>query len=153
QIGFQTYGSAVYEQIDRIIASGEIGQVEGIGGVGTWLRTTDYYERSPWAGRRTLEGTDVVDGVVTNPLAHAVATALRIDHSTRAADVAALEVDLYRAHDIEADDTSAVRIITARGTRIALGLTTCAPVQSPPRIIVAGSAGSITLFYTEDRLE
>src|SRR5699024_7250127 len=46
QIGFQTYGSAVYEHIDRIVAAGEIGEIEGIGGVGTWLRTTDYYERS-----------------------------------------------------------------------------------------------------------
>ena len=37
-----------------------------------------YYARAPWAGRRTLDGVEVVDGVVTNPLAHAVATALLV---------------------------------------------------------------------------
>lgn len=152
QVGFQTFGSDVFDRIEAIVAAGEIGQVEGIGAVGTWLRARSYYERAPWAGRRTLDGEPVVDGVVTNPLAHAVATALRIDGSTRAEDVAALEVELFRAHDIEADDTSSVRIITARGTHIGIGLTLCAPAQSPPRILISGSRGRIELSYTEDRL-
>lgn len=153
QVGFQSLGSQALQVIDDAIDAGEIGEVTGIGAVGTWLRSTDYYARAPWAGRRTMDGRAVVDGVVTNPLAHAVATALRIDRSSRAEDVAAVEVDLYHAHDIQADDTSAVRIVTRRGTRVALGLTLCAATQTAPRIVVHGTAGSITLFYTQDVVE
>lgn len=150
QIGFQSLGSTAFGEIERAVAQGEIGEVTGIGGVGTWLRTTDYYARSRWAGRRELDGHAVVDGVVTNPLAHAVATALRIDGSGRAEDIADIEVDLYRAHDIESDDTSAVRILTTKGTPIALGLTLCAARQRSPRLVVHGSEGTITYLYRED---
>ena len=45
---------------------------------GMWVRDKAYYQRSRWAGKRTINGVDVVDGVTTNPLAHAVATALLI---------------------------------------------------------------------------
>ena len=55
-----------------------IGPVVRLGAVGAWSRTVGYWTRSPWAGRRSLKGRAVVDGVVTNPLAHAVATALAI---------------------------------------------------------------------------
>ncbi len=152
QVGFQTFGSDAFDRIDAIVSNGEIGDLVGIGAVGTWLRATSYYERAPWAGRRSLAGEPVVDGVVTNPLAHAVATALRIDRSTHAGDIAVIEPELFRAHDIEADDTSSVRIITKRGTHIGLGLTLCAARQTPPRIIVTGTRGHITFSYTEDVL-
>lgn len=152
QIGFQTFGSDAFDRIDAIVSNGEIGDLVGIGAVGTWLRATSYYERAPWAGRRTLAGEPVVDGVVTNPLAHAVATALRIDHSTHAGDIAVIEPELFRAHDIEADDTSSVRIITKRGTHIGLGLTLCAAKQTPPRIVITGTRGRIVFSYTEDVL-
>ena len=152
QVGFQTFGSDAFGRIDASVSNGEIGDLVGIGAVGTWLRATDYYERAPWAGRRTLGGEPVVDGVVTNPLAHAVATALRIDHSTHGGDIAVIEPELFHAHDIEADDTSSVRIITKRGTHIGLGLTLCAAKQTPPRVIVTGTRGRIVFSYTEDIL-
>ncbi len=153
QVGFQSFGSHAYAEIDRIVADGEIGTVTGVGGVGTWVRSTGYYARSPWAGRRTLEGTDVVDGVVTNPLAHAVATALRLAGARRQEDVGAVEVDLYRAHDIMADDTSAVRVLTTEGTPVALGLTLAAARQTPPRLLVHGTEGTLVFRYTTDELE
>ncbi|WP_246099775.1 Gfo/Idh/MocA family protein [Tessaracoccus rhinocerotis] len=153
QVGFQSLGSSSYAVIDRAIAAGEIGEVTGIGVVGTWLRATSYYERSTWAGRRTFRGLPVVDGVVTNPLSHAIATALRIDGSRRSEDVSEVSLDLYRAHDIEADDTSSVAVTTARGTRIAAGLTLCAAEQTQPRVVVHGSSGSITFYYKLDVVE
>lgn len=153
QVGFQSFGSHAFAEIERIVADGEIGEVTGVGGVGTWLRSTDYYARSRWAGRRRLDGRDVVDGVLTNPLAHAVATALRIAGARRREDVAALELDMFHAHDIEADDTSSVRVVMPDRTQVALGLTLAAARQTRPRVIVHGTEGSVTLFYTEDELE
>lgn len=153
QVGFQSLASSAYTEIGQVVAAGDIGEVTGIGIVGTWVRPTSYYARAPWAGRRSFRGLPVVDGVVTNPLSHAIASALRIDGSRRTEDVAKVELDLFRAHDIEADDTSSVVITTAGGTRIAAGLTLCAAVQSEPRIIVHGSSGSITHFYKADLVE
>ena len=153
QVGFQTFGSHVFTQIDRIVSSGEIGEVTGIGAVGTWVRTAGYWARAPWAGRRRLDGADVVDGVVTNPLAHAVATALRVGGVTCACDVDVVEIDLYRANSIEADDTSSVRVISVDGRTFGFGLTLCAPERSPARVLVQGTRGDLTLFYETDRIE
>ncbi|CAM3460097.1 Gfo/Idh/MocA family protein [Occultella aeris] len=152
QVGFQSFGSHALPAIDALIAGGEIGELVGVGGVGTWLRDTRYYARSRWAGRRTLDGVAVVDGAVTNPLAHAVATALRIAGATTTTDVAEVVVDLYHAHDIEADDTSAVRLRTTSGIPVALGLSLTSATQSAPRLIVRGTRGTAELRYTDDVL-
>lgn len=78
QVGFQSLGSEALPAIDALVASGGIGEVRGISATGLWLRNRAYFKRSRWAGKRSLNGTDVVDGVVTNALAHAVATGLRL---------------------------------------------------------------------------
>ncbi|WP_258724461.1 Gfo/Idh/MocA family protein [Cellulomonas sp. NS3] len=153
QVGFQTYGSHAVARVREVVASGEIGTVTGVGGVGTWVRPDTYWTRARWAGRRTVDGRAVVDGVVTNPLAHAVATALLLAGASRASDVASVELDLARANPIEADDTSSVRVTTTDGLRVALGLTLCAAVQTPPHLVVHGTEGRVVLHYTRDVLE
>jgi len=153
QVGFQTFGSGALDELERLVASGELGDVTSVGAVGAWVRTSAYYARSRWAGRRTLDGVPVVDGVVTNPLAHAVASALRVAGATAAAHVAHVETDLWRAHPIEADDTSSVVVTLTDGRRVAAGLTLCAPARQDARIEVRGSAGSATLRYEHDVLE
>ena len=89
---------------------------------GMWLRTKGYFKRSRWAGKRSLDGTDVVDGVATNALAHAVATGLHMAGAHTVADVASVETDLYRANDTQSDDTSVIRVRTAAGQTLL-----CAP--------------------------
>ncbi|ACQ81605.1 oxidoreductase domain protein [Beutenbergia cavernae DSM 12333] len=150
QVGFQARGSHGVSLVRELVADGRIGDVRGIGGVGTWVRTQAYYDRAPWAGHRVLDGRIVMDGVTTNPLAHSVDIAFALDGSSRAEDVAALTVDPYRAHPIETDDTTAVVVTTTRGTRLALGLTTCAPTHSDPVVTVLGTAGEIAFYYGRD---
>ena len=152
-MGFQTYGSGAVDELARIVGSGELGHIAGVGAVGTWVRTAAYYARAAWAGRRTLDGVEVVDGVVTNPLAHAVATALLVAGARTVDDVADVRVDLFRAHPIEADDTSAVVVETRAGVRVSAGLTLCAPERSPARVTVRGSLGTATLLYETDEIE
>ncbi|WP_432181092.1 Gfo/Idh/MocA family protein [Streptomyces sp. NBC_00063] len=159
QVGFQSFGSEAVHAVRRLVADGAIGRPVGIGGAGAWVREARYYARSPWAGHRRFKtddgaraAVDVVDGVLTNPLAHALATALRVAGSDREQDVAAVELELYRAHDIEADDTSCVRVTTALGTKVTLAATLCAEANTAPYIFVHGEAGRITLHYTEDRI-
>ena len=133
QVGFQSLGSHALPALDRLVASGEIGEVRGVSAVGTWVRTKGYFKRSRWAGKRSLDGTDVVDGVATNALAHAVATGLRIAGAAMADDVVSVETDLYRAHATESDDTSVIRVRTARGSVLLCALTLCADEQTAPR--------------------
>ncbi|GAA4920657.1 Gfo/Idh/MocA family protein [Streptomonospora salina] len=151
QIGFQSLGSAAIAAVRSLIADGAVGTVRGIGGAGTWVRTSQYYDRAEWAGRRTLGGVDVVDGALTNPFAHAVATALALAGvQRRTAD--GIELELFRAHGIESDDTSCLRLHTPDGMPISIAVTLCAAVHRPPRLIVHGDAGRITLFYTRDEV-
>lgn len=152
QVGFQTFGSHALAAVTDLVADGEVGEVVGIGAVGTWVRTAGYWARAPWAGRRRLDGRPVVDGVVTNPLAHAVATALRVGGARTAADVAYVDVDLWHANPVEADDTSAVRVVATDGRRYGFGLTLCAPERTPARVVVTGTHGEIELEYEHDRL-
>ncbi|WP_340563308.1 Gfo/Idh/MocA family protein [Streptomyces sp. GSL17-111] len=153
QVGFQSLGSDAPGRVRELIASGAVGRVRGISATAAWSRDTAYYLRAPWAGLRRLpDGTDVVDGALTNPLAHAVATALAVDGG----EIVSLETELYRAFDIEADDTSCLRAVTrgglADGAPLLVAVTLAAPEQTPPVITVTGERGRISYWYTEDRV-
>ncbi len=103
-----------------------MGEIVGIGAAGAWQRDASYYARAPWAGRRGLGGVPVVDGALTNPFAHATATALALDGDTGADGLREVGVELFRANPIEADDTSCLRLVTARDTTITVAVTLCA---------------------------
>jgi predicted dehydrogenase len=136
-----------------MVADGLIGELTGVGGAGAWARPEAYYRRAPWAGRRRMDGVDVVDGALTNPLAHAVATALALNGSSRAEDVTGIETELLRANAIESDDTSCVRVTTAQGGRqVTVAATLCAERPDEPYVLVHGSRGRITFWYKQDRV-
>jgi len=153
QIGFQSLGSAVLDRIAALIAEGRVGAVRSIGASGTWLRRASYWGRSGWAGKRILDGVDVTDGVVTNPLAHGVATALAIAGARGVDDVTQVEVELFHANDIEADDTSTVRLHTSAGLPVTAAFTLCAAQQTEPAVTVYGTKGRLVFYYTSDVLE
>ncbi|MHC5263773.1 Gfo/Idh/MocA family protein [Streptomyces sp. UC4497] len=159
QIGFQSLGSHAVSHIRDLVRDGAIGEPLGIGAAGAWARDEAYYRRAPWAGHRRLDdgsGTgrtvDVVDGVLTNPLAHAVATSLALDGATGGDDLTAIRTELYRANDIEADDTSYVELTTRTGSRVTVAATLCAELPDEPYVIVHGSRGRITFWYKQDRV-
>lgn len=153
QVGFQTFGSGALTTIAEVLASGRIGEVTRVEALGTWVRPVDYWTRSAWAGRRTLGGRAVVDGVVTNPLAHAVATALRIAGARTTDDVATVELDQYRVNAIEADDTSVVRVRTTDGVPVTAALTLCAAEHVLPTVTVRGTRGHLVLDYYADAVD
>jgi len=151
QVGFQSLGSRALEML-AVDAVG-IGPVVRVSAVGAWSRTVGYWNRSPWAGRRSLHGRPVVDGVATNPLAHAVATALAVVGCRRLDEVESVDTDLYRANAIDSDDTSVVRIRTTRGLEVTCALTLCSAVEREPEVHIEGSRGRATFAYTADRVE
>ncbi|MEU8227340.1 Gfo/Idh/MocA family oxidoreductase [Kribbella sp. NPDC048915] len=153
QVGFQAQASEATLKLAAMMAAGELGEIRGISAVGKWVRTAQYFGRAQWSGRRRLDGVDVVDGAVTNPLAHATAAALLLDGSTGVDDVRSIETELYRANPIESDDTSAVRITTGRGTPILIAVTLCAEEHSEATVVVHGSQRRAVLTYQSDLLD
>ncbi|MEV3856512.1 Gfo/Idh/MocA family oxidoreductase [Streptomyces sp. NPDC050095] len=157
QLGFQSLGSHAVSHIRDLVRDGLIGEPLGIGAAGAWVRDEAYFRRAPWAGRRRLHdaggnAVDVVDGVLTNPLAHAVATALALDGATGGDDLADIRTELFRANAIEADDTSYVEIVTRANRRVTVAATLCAERAAEPYVIVHGSRGRITFWYKQDRV-
>ena len=151
QVGFQSLGSPASRSL-RSDAYG-IGEIGHVTVTGAWSRKVGYWNRSPWAGRRSLRGQPVVDGVVTNPLAHATATALAVAGCREADDVVSVDTDLYRVNKIDSDDTSVVRTHTSTGMTVTGAFTLCAAVQQDPVIQVEGSRGRADYYYTTDRLD
>ncbi len=150
QVGFQSLGSQALQMLETDDFG--IGSVVRVSAMGAWSRPVSYWSRSPWAGRRSMHGRAVSDGVVTNPLAHATATALAVIGCRRLEDVDLVETDLYRANAIDSDDTSVVRIRTTRRLQVTCALTLCAPVQREPYVQVQGTHGRATFAYTADRV-
>jgi len=153
QVGFQSLGSHALPAIADLVAQGRIGQVRHVTATGLWLRTRDYFARSPWAGRRRVGDVEVVDGVVTNPLAHAVVTALALAGARTTDDVLDVRTELFRANpDIESDDTSVVLVRTATGVPVTCALTLCAEQELAPVVSVEGTLGRIELRYKSDEV-
>jgi predicted dehydrogenase len=152
QVGFQDLASPAVERVRTLIAEGAVGRLRGIGAAGTWVRDSSYFTRAPWAGRRRLAGSPVTDGVLSNPFAHAVAAALVLDGSTGRTPPSEIELELHRANEIEADDTSCLRLRTERGTAVVVAATLCAERTRDPVISVHGTRGRIDLRYKQGRV-
>jgi predicted dehydrogenase len=152
QTGFQSFGSAALPLLAGAIARGELGDVVGVGAAGAWVRTDAYYARNPWAGRRWLDGQAVVDGALTNPFSHAVATALLVagmaEHEP--ADIA---LELFGTRDLEADDTACLRLRFDAGPEIVVAASLCAEQDHEPYVVVHGSEGRAKFWYKTHRLE
>ena len=146
QVGFQSLGSHALAEIAAL------GPPTSVATWAAWSRDIGYWTRSAWAGRRTLDGHPVVDGVLTNALSHSIATSLRIAGARRREDVARVELELYRANDIEADDTSSIRITLADGRIVSAAVTLAAAAPAKPLIEVRTPNDDVILSYTTDDL-
>lgn len=150
QVGFQSFGSHALAHAARLVADGAVGRVRGIGVHGAWVRERSYFTRAAWAGRMELDGVPVTDGALTNPFAHATASALRVAGVPDDADVE-VELERYRVASPESDDTAAARLIVD-GMPIVVAVTLCATEHRPPLIVVHGEQGRLELEYTTDTL-
>jgi predicted dehydrogenase len=148
QVGFQALGSVALTRLRDAIAAGTLGTVTGIAARGAWIRPDAYFRRAAWVGRRTLDGRPVLDGALVNPFAHAVMQVLAL----LTEPVSTVDVALYRAHDIEVDDTACLRLRTASGPTALIAVTLCGEAFVPGNITVTGTGGTAELEYPTDRL-
>jgi predicted dehydrogenase len=152
QTGFQSFGSPALPVLAAAIAAGRLGRVVGVGAAGAWIRTDAYYSRNPWAGRRWLDGRAVVDGTLTNPFSHAVATALLVG-GVAGRDPAGIALELYGTRDIEADDTACLRVEFDDGPEVVVAASLCAEQDHEPYVVVHGDEGRAKFWYKSHRLE
>jgi predicted dehydrogenase len=152
QTGFQSFGSAALPLLANAIAGGQLGRILGVGAAGAWIRTDAYYARNPWAGHRWLDGEAVVDGVLTNPFSHAVATAL-LAAGVAEHDPAEIALELYGTRHIEADDTACLRVRFDDGPEIVVAASLCAEQDHEPYVVVHGTEGRAKFWYKSHRLE
>lgn len=150
QVGFQSLGSLAI----HACANGDVGvgSIKSVRAMGTWLRRSAYWQRAAWVGRRHIGEIDVMDGVATNALAHAVITALHIAGIKTASDVRQIEIEAYRANPIDVDDTTSIRVTPNSGPIVVAALTLCASKQTKPLVEIAGEKGTAILEYVTDDL-
>jgi len=149
QVGFQALGSSALSRLLAAIAAGTLGQVTGVSAVGAWWRPDSYYSRTPWAGRRMVDGRPALDGAVVNPFAHALMQALVIAGD---AAVTHLAVERYRTLSIEVDDTAGLRLALAGAPPVTMAVSLRSAEVIPGEILVTGTAGTAALEYPTDRL-
>jgi predicted dehydrogenase len=150
QVGFQALGSAALSRLLAAIAAGALGRVAAVSAVGAWWRPDSYFSRTPWAGRRMLDGRPTLDGAVVNPFAHALMQALVIAGD---APVTQLTVERYRTLDIEVDDTACLRLALAGAAPVTMAVSLRSAEFIAGEILVTGTEGSAVLEYPTDRLQ
>jgi predicted dehydrogenase len=153
QVGFQALGSAALTELTAAIGAGRLGTVTGIGVAGSWQRDDSYYLRSPWAGRRSVDGRPVLDGALANAFAHALMQCLAIAAAaTDKATPTTVELERYRARPIEVDDTACLRVTLDGGLPVVVAVTLCGEDFIAGEITVDGTAGQAVLEYPTDTL-
>lgn len=141
QVGFQALGSAALAELVDAIRGGRLGRVTGIGVYGAWQRPDSYYARTPWSGRRELDGRPVLDGALANPFAHAGMQALAVAEACGPVPVTNVDLERYCARPIEVDDTGVLRVSLGDGPPVVVAVTLCADVPVDPTLVVHAEHG------------
>ena len=146
---FQLLYTSIVQQMKANISSGKYGKVKRVRSTGAWERLDSYFNRSNWAGKLRLNGEWVLDGTINNPLAHVLCNNLYLASMGRwkMAEPKTVQAELYHVHDIEAEDTSSLRIITTDGVEIVYQATLCADKVLEPITVV--ECEDATIEYNE----
>jgi predicted dehydrogenase len=146
---FQYLYTSIVQQMKANISSGKYGKVKRVRSIGAWERLDAYFSRSSWAGKLRLNSDWVLDGTINNPLAHVLCNDLYLASMDRwkMAEPKTVQAELYHVHDIEAEDTSSLRIITTDGVEIIYQATLCADKVLEPVTVV--ECENATIEYDE----
>lgn len=148
QVGFQSLASPALVRLRDAVAAGELGTVRQVSVLGCWRRDDAYWARSPWSGRRTVNGRPSLDGALANPFAHAVMQALAVMDLP----VIRVEVDWLKVRPIEVEDTATLRITLTGGARVLVAVTLAGEEFVDGELTVYGDRGTAELTFREDRL-
>jgi predicted dehydrogenase len=123
---FQSFFTTIMKDMKAVIASGKLGKVKRVRGIAAWIRTDDYYARG-WAGMLKEHDEWILDGTINNPLAHMLSNELNLAcmEPGKIAEPVEVTAELYHGHDIQSEDTSSLRVMTAEGVEIIFNASLC----------------------------
>ena len=146
-VGFHFMHSQTLHAIKQRLLDGRLGPVQSIGCWALWPRDRRYFTRNDWSGRLRSGRRWVLDGPMTNALAHEIANLLYLCGPTPLewADPAGVRAELYAAGPVESHDTAAVEIIMAGGARTHFLATHCcqSPDQVGPNFVIQAQRGRV----------
>lgn len=149
QVNFQNTSGSAFRELLAQLAAGAVGRVARVTGVGMWMRTRAYYDRTRWAGKLIYNGHYVLDGTFNNPFAHLLHNCLLAAEVTDGLDhqPERVQAELYHVNDIEGDDVSCIRVGMSSGVTVNFYAMLSHERNDPPFIVVRGSEGEISWNY------
>jgi len=144
-IGFQSLWDTNVIGVKKLICSNHIGAVKEAVVICNWKRDDSYFSRNAWAGALKVDDKYVLDGTINNPMAHYLFNALYFVSSEwgHTAMPTTVRAELYRARDIQSEDTSCVDIRCDNGARILFYGSLNASETLSPTIELIGETGRI----------
>jgi predicted dehydrogenase len=148
-VGFQHTSETSFRRFCEELGQGRIGRIEAVSASGLWQRTHGYFTRSPWVGKLKVDGRYVLDGTIFNPFSHLLMNSLILAGLGCEAEVLPVwvQAELYRANEIEGEDTSCLRALMENGVELFFCSSICARENAVPQIRVRGEEGSAYWDY------
>lgn len=146
-VGFQDVYAASTTWLTDVLRSGRIGEIRSLRTLCVWPRPQRYWQRNGWAGRLSVDGFPVHDSPLNNACAHFALLSLIFGGCVDEDPLRLESAELYRARPIESFDTAVVRVVTAAGARIWLGVSHSSRAEHRPEIVIEGTAGSARWIY------
>lgn len=133
------------------LCEGAIGRIQAVYAENRWLRTRDYYTRNDWAGKVRTDGGYVLDGPMNNAASHVLNLAAYLAGAEphEFARPVRVQGELYRAGDIEGEDTNCLRAELDTGAVVCFHSTLCASTNHPRGWTVIGEKGEARLHDAE----
>ncbi|WP_164821238.1 Gfo/Idh/MocA family protein [Paenibacillus koleovorans] len=159
-VNFSSFTHKMRQAMADWVAAGKLGEVTAVKGLGLWKRAASYYNRTPWAGKLSVNGRLVLDGTVMNPFSHLLnllvqssvicgAAQRGVSDSTDSGPTQ-VQAELYHGNTIEGDDTSCIRVMVEGGPTVSFYATLCSrDGTDTPLMLIEGTAGSIRCEYNK----
>ena len=140
-VGFQGITSPTIRGLKQRVVDGRFGQLKRLANEGRWKRLDSYFTRNDWAGRLKSGDQWILDGPLSNALAHQTNNQLFIAsaRANRCAVPVRVRAEMYHAHDIEGEDCSSVEIETDDGVRVCQYVTFCSRDNASPQMVIEGT--------------
>jgi len=148
-IGYQHIHTAAIQTLREEVENGRLGKLKRLKCYALWPRNRTYYDRNIWAGQIKSEGNWVLDGPLTNALAHFLNNMLYLLNVEGGgqATIESLRAELYRANDIPTYDTICLRAHMGSGAEVFIALTHAVDKLQNPIIEIEAENASATWAF------
>ena len=151
-VGFQYSTSPLLAAVRELIETGRLGDITSLATLCLGKRYDNYYARAKWSGRISVDGKIVRDGTLNNPYAHMAQFLLTVAGIAAGETVrpVALEAEMFAGHDIETEDTLALRARLSSGIPFTFFSSVCTHIPFNMQVRIEGTKGTVLWdFYAK----